>query len=85
MQLLAAITLYILAVARIPALIRSKRETVFIAGFLFGTSALFTGLLRVRAVIARMRPLPDNPAFTPGESGSAVYPNGYQLEDLGPC
>jgi hypothetical protein len=42
MQLLTAITLYMLAVARIPAMIRSKRDTVFIAGFLAGTSALFT-------------------------------------------
>lgn len=44
----------------------------------------FHGVLRIRAAISRTRPLPSKPSFTSGSSGSAVYPHGYQLEDLGP-
>lgn len=44
----------------------------------------FTGLLRARALVARTRPLSGKASFTPGKSGSSVYPQGYTLEDLGP-
>ena len=44
----------------------------------------FGGLLRVRAFVERTRPLPSRPSFTPGKSGSSVYPQGYRLEDIGP-
>lgn len=44
----------------------------------------FAGLLRARAFVARTRPLSPKASFTPGKSGSAVYPQGYQLEDIGP-
>lgn len=44
----------------------------------------FNVLLRIVALVTRMRPLPSKPSFTPGKSGSAVYPTGYTLEDIGP-
>jgi hypothetical protein len=46
-------------------------------------SILNTGL-KLRNVLARRKPLPQKPRFTPGISGSAVYPHGYELGDLGP-
>jgi hypothetical protein len=34
--------------------------------------------------VACFRALPAKPAFIPGKSGSALYPDGYRLEDIGP-
>lgn len=44
----------------------------------------FNAVLRVRALLTRFTPLSDAPSFTPGKSGSAVYPNGYELHEIGP-
>lgn len=44
----------------------------------------FNAALRVRALLTRFTPLSDEPSFTPGKSGSAVYPNGYELHEIGP-
>ena len=40
--------------------------------------------LNFRNLLARRKPLPKEPRFTPGSSGSAMYPDGYELGDLGP-
>lgn len=45
---------------------------------------VFHALLKVRAVITRARPVSTRPSFTPGTSGSSVYPNGYSLDQIGP-
>ncbi|MFF2243396.1 oxygenase MpaB family protein [Arthrobacter sp. NPDC058130] len=45
---------------------------------------VFHALLKVRAIITRALPVSSRPSFTPGTSGSSVYPDGYKLEDLGP-
>ena len=37
--------------------------------------------LRARAALTRP---PRNDVFTPGRSGHTMYPDGYQLDDLGP-
>lgn len=44
----------------------------------------FNAALRVRALLTRFLPVSVAPSFTPGVSGSAVYPNGYQLHEIGP-
>jgi hypothetical protein len=44
----------------------------------------FNAALRVRALITRFTPLSDEPSFTPGKSGSSVYPSGYELHEIGP-
>ena len=44
----------------------------------------FNATLRARALLTRFTPLSDAPSFTPGKSGSAVYPNGYELHEIGP-
>jgi hypothetical protein len=44
----------------------------------------FNAALRVRALITRFTPLSDEPSFTPGTSGSSVYPSGYELHEIGP-
>lgn len=44
----------------------------------------FNAVIRVRALLTRFTPLSDAPSFTPGKSGSAVYPNGYELHEIGP-
>lgn len=46
--------------------------------------AAYRTVLRVRALRARMSPLPTNPSFTPGGRMSA-YPNGYTLDMIGPA
>jgi ER-bound oxygenase mpaB/B'/Rubber oxygenase, catalytic domain len=40
--------------------------------------------LAARNFRKRRRPLPSAPRFSPGHSGSAQYPSGYSLSDLGP-
>ena len=40
--------------------------------------------LAFRNMVTRWKPLPEQPRFNPGTSGSAVYPNGYALKDIGP-
>lgn len=44
----------------------------------------FDLLVRARGFLTRFKEVPSQPAFIPGTSGSAVYPNGYKLEDIGP-
>lgn len=44
----------------------------------------FNSALRVRALLTRFLPVSVEPSFTPGVSGSAVYPDGYQLHEIGP-
>lgn len=44
----------------------------------------FGVLLKARAIIDRVRPVSAKPSFIPGTSGSAVYPNGYSLDQIGP-
>lgn len=46
--------------------------------------AMLNTALSLRNVVARRKPLPAEPRFTPGRSGSGAYPNGYVLADLGP-
>jgi hypothetical protein len=38
----------------------------------------------VRKLSQRLRPPPAKPSFTPGQAAGAVYPHGYQLDDVGP-
>jgi hypothetical protein len=45
---------------------------------------VFHAVLKIRAVIARTRPVPTRPSFIPGTSGSSVYPEGYTLDQIGP-
>lgn len=45
---------------------------------------LLNTALRTRNLLVRKRPLPREPRFTPGRPVSAVYPNGYALENIGP-
>lgn len=40
--------------------------------------------LSVRNAIHRRRPLKQQPHFTPGRAGSALYPDGYSLDQIGP-
>ena len=40
--------------------------------------------LRLRAAQLRRRPSRVSSRFTPGDAGSAVYPHGYSIKDLGP-
>ncbi len=44
----------------------------------------FDMIVRARGFMTRFKEVPSQPAFIPGTSGSAVYPNGYQLEEIGP-
>jgi hypothetical protein len=44
----------------------------------------FNAVLRVRALLTRFLPVSFEPSFTPGVSGGAVYPNGYELHEIGP-
>ncbi|WP_307857136.1 oxygenase MpaB family protein [Pseudarthrobacter albicanus] len=46
---------------------------------------VFNAVLRFRAVRASMRPLPAQPSFVPGKTGTSVYPDGYTLGQIGPC
>lgn len=43
----------------------------------------FNAVLRLKALRARMKPLPKSPSFTPGGAMS-VYPDGYTLDMIGP-
>lgn len=45
---------------------------------------IFNVALRLRATRARMSPLPTQPSFVPGKTGTSVYPNGYTLDQIGP-
>ena len=45
---------------------------------------VFNAVLRFRAVRASMLPLPTQPSFVPGKTGTSVYPNGYTLDQIGP-
>ncbi|WP_256127718.1 oxygenase MpaB family protein [Arthrobacter sp. SDTb3-6] len=47
--------------------------------------AMLDMALAIRNWLVRHKPLPKEPRFIPGSSGSAVYPNGYELHDLGPA
>lgn len=40
--------------------------------------------LRTRNLLVRRSSLPGEPRFTPGTPVSAIYPNGYALENIGP-
>ena len=40
--------------------------------------------LRTRNLLVKWRPLPKEPRFKPGRPVSAIYPNGYALENIGP-
>ncbi|SEQ69824.1 oxygenase MpaB family protein [Arthrobacter sp. OV608] len=46
--------------------------------------AAFGGGLRIRNTFHRRRPLQQKPHFTPGKSGSSLYPDGYSLSQIGP-
>ncbi len=48
------------------------------------SSVALTAALAMRNLIRRRRPLSSVPRFSSGHSGSAVYPRGYSLSDLGP-
>lgn len=43
----------------------------------------FRWCMLLRGVVVRGRPRRQEPSFSPGRSGSSVYPDGYQLGDLG--
>jgi hypothetical protein len=45
---------------------------------------VFSSVLRLRAIRASLRPLPTQPSFVPGKTGTSVYPNGYTLDQIGP-
>jgi hypothetical protein len=46
-------------------------------------TALTAGLA-IRNAIRRRRPLKQQPHFTPGKTGSSLYPGGYSLGQIGP-
>lgn len=44
----------------------------------------YNAVLRLRALRARMSPLPTEPSFVPGHAGLSVYPGGYTINQVGP-
>jgi hypothetical protein len=48
------------------------------------TSRIMRGLLKIRGAIKRHRPPSDKVIFTPGKKVREMYPDGYELLDLGP-
>lgn len=44
----------------------------------------FNAVLQLRALKARLRPLPTEPIFVPGRMNVVAYPDGYTLDQIGP-
>lgn len=72
---------------RVLALMMDKPQVAIALGLKPSPALLqliFNAVVRVRAIRARMSPLPTNPAFVPGKIAVSVYPGGYTLDQIGP-
>ncbi|WP_035748983.1 oxygenase MpaB family protein [Arthrobacter sp. 35W] len=49
------------------------------------SNTILNSALSARNLIQRRRPLATEARFSPGKSGTTVYPHGYALNDIGPA
>jgi hypothetical protein len=69
------------------ALMMDKPEVAVALGLRPAPAVLkfpFHAVMRFRAFKARRRPLPSEPSFVPGRMNTSVYPDGYELSQVGP-